>query len=123
MINIIRDIMKVMNEESDAFIQREYITSYDPIKEKYVIYDVSSLVENKEYGTNIVQVNTEQSINDVISMNNSLNLFYSNQIKVKTTTKKVRSIMIFLCIFLLILGLVIVLGRLLKNNWLEKSKN
>ena len=116
MINIIRDIMKVMNEESDAFIQREYITSYDPIKEKYVIYDVSSLVENKEYGTNIVQVNTEQSINDVISMNNSLNLFYTNQIKVKTTTKKVRSIMIFLCIFLLILGLIFVLGNLLYKS-------
>ena len=90
----------MMNEESDAFVQREYITSYDPVKEKYVIYDVSSLVENKEYGTNIIQLTTEQSINDVISMNNSLNLFYSNQIKVKTTTKKVRSIMIFLCIFL-----------------------
>ena len=90
------DITKVMNEENDTAIQREYITSYDPVKEKYVIYDVSSLVENKEYGTNIVQLTTEQSINDVISMNNSLNLFYSNQIEIRVTTKKIYSLIIFM---------------------------
>ena len=107
------DITKMMNEENESVIKREYITSYDPVKEKYVIYDVSSLVENKEYGTNIVQINNEQSINDIISMNNTLNLFYTNQIKVKTTTKKVRSIIIFLCIFLFIGGLIFLLGKLL----------
>lgn len=110
------DITKVMNEESDTAIKKEYITSYDPVKEKYVIYDVSSLVENKEYGTNIVQVNTEQSINDVISMNNSLNLFYTNQIEIRMTTKKIYSLVIFLCIFLIIGILIFLSGKLLLKS-------
>ena len=110
------DITKVMNEESNTAIKKEYITSYDPVKEKYVIYDVSSLVENKEYGTNIVQVNTEQSINDVISMNNSLNLFYTNQIEIRMTTKKIYSLVIFLCIFLIIGILIFLSGKLLLKS-------
>lgn len=111
-----KDLTEISTGESYSGIQREYITSYDPVKEKYVIYDVSSLVENKEYGTNIVQINNEQSINDIISMNNTLNLFYTNQIKVKTTTKKVRSIIIFLCIFLIIGILIFLSGKLLLKS-------
>lgn len=110
------DLNEIITGENDLAIQREYITSYDPIKGKYVVYDVSSLVHNNNYGSNIVQLNNEQSINDVISLNNSLNLFYTNQIKIRVTAKKVYSLVIFLCIFLFIGLLICLLGKLLLKN-------
>ena len=112
-------INKVLEDNKTTTTKPNYIQVYDPIKNKYEIYDMNKVVEKQS--NNLTQ--QVQSVTDVIFSNNILKEYYLQQSATGITQQVMDYLYIFIGIMGILIAAIIYLIRLLRKRNPEKMKS